>query len=866
MIRTIIILVLCWLPPAASSWAQGEENLWFFGEGHVVDFSGGAPVVAANPPASQQGTVYPGYYSRRFGLQAGICDAAGNLRFLMHIRSNASTAQQYRHDPKIFDATGYSMPHGDINAALTSGDDNAETPLILPWPGEPDKYFVFYMINSGLLYSVVDMRLNNGLGDVDTLQKDILLRGYGTVIGAKLTAVQACDGLWVVVRSRVANEYFSFHITRQGIDLKPVVSSCGLLPSLSDYEQAEYRGGRLAASPDGKTLAAACNRGIELYDFEVCSGRLSNPRLIDTLPFLGVCFSPNNRVLYATSWEYPSRHPGRVYQYDLGQFNAAAVTASRVLVLENPRVACATPFRCTCGSCNCDTAWAYLGDLKRGPDGKIYMASNYRSCGNPLTSVSLPPLPCPPTAPMPFPMAAVVYDSCAMHVIHEPDRLGWACRPELHVLTLRPGKYGVSTTGMWFSHPVVVAPPGPDTAAGERRTVAACFTDSMSLSAGGQGRCYRWDDGTAARERVVYAPGTYTVGYFDNACRYRTDTFTVVFTAAPHLGVAGFSCPNSNDGRLEMVPAPGDTTGFRYEWYDVQGSLLRAQLSDTGDVLAGLPPGSYRVQISSYPGCDTSFPLEVLPLPQPQALFDADSIVCRGMPLLFRSRSVAPLWQWYPGDGTMYNKGDTLTYRYRDTGSYRAMLVVQNMEGCTDTAVRRVSVKDFSISLVASATVLHRQEQVMLQSDAGEPYGVTAWKPSVLFPDQQAYRQQVTADTSREYTVVAESQYGCTDSASVTVAVHPVVIIPTAFTPDGDGRNDHFRPAVSGGPVTIRAFLVFDRWGRQVWSGQGSAAAAGWDGTYGGTPAEIGVYHYLLELETVTGQTMIRKGNVTLIR
>jgi|GEM_PF-545321 len=865
MIRTVIILLLCWFLPAASLWAQGEENLWFFGEGHVVDFSGGAPALAANPPASQSGIAYPGYYTRRFGLQAGICNAAGNLRFLVHIRSNVSIAQQYRRDPKIFDATGYSMPHSDINAALT-GDGSAESPLILPWPGEPDKYFVFYTVNAGLLYSVVDMRLNNGRGDVDTLQKDILLRGYGTVIGAKLTAVQACDGLWVVVRSRVTNEYFSFHITRQGIDLTPVVSPYGLLPSLSDYEQAEYRGGRLAASPDGRTLAAACNRGIELYDFEACSGRLSNPRLVDTLPFLGVCFSPDNRVLYATSWEYPSRHPGRVYQYDLGQLSAPAVTASRVLVLENPRVACATPYRCNCGSCNCDTSASYLGDLKRGADGKIYMASNYRSCGSPWVGASLPPLPCPPTAPMPFPMAAVVYDSCAIHVIHEPNRLGWACRPELHVLTLQPGKYGVSTTGMWFSRPVVVAPPGPDTAAGAHRMVAACFTDSLSLSADDQGHCYRWDDGTMAQERVVHAPGTYTVGYFDNACRYRTDTFSVVFTAAPHPGAAGFSCRNGNDGRLEITPSPGDTTTFRYEWYDAQGSLLRARLSDTGNVLTGLPPGSYRVRVSSHPGCDTSFLLEVQQLPQPRALFDADSIVCRDMPLLFRSRSVAPLWKWYPGDGRVYTKGDTLVHRYRDTGSYKAALVVQNIEGCTDTAVRRVSVKDFSVSLAASAAVVYRQEQVTLQTDAGEPYRVTAWRPALLFPDQQAYRQQVAVDTNREYTVVAESQYGCTDSASVTVAVHPVIMIPTAFTPDGDGKNDHFRPAVSGGPVTIRSFLVFDRWGRQVWSGQGSAAAKGWDGTYGGTPAEIGVYYYLLELETFTGQTITRKGDVTLIR
>src|SRR5690606_34642321 len=92
-------------------------------------------------------------------------------------------------------------------------------------------------------------------------------------------------------------------ITRQGIDPNPVISACGLLPSVTDYEEPIYSGGRLAVSPNGKTLAAATNRGIELYDFERCSGRITNPRIIDTFTFLGLCFSPDNNLLYASSLE-----------------------------------------------------------------------------------------------------------------------------------------------------------------------------------------------------------------------------------------------------------------------------------------------------------------------------------------------------------------------------------------------------------------------------------------------------------------------------------------------------------------------------------------------------------------------------------
>lgn len=90
--------------------------------------------------------------------------------------------------------------------------------------------------------------------------------------------------------------------------------------------------------------------------------------------------------------------------------------------------------------------------------------------------------------------------------------------------------------------------------------------------------------------------------------------------------------------------------------------------------------------------------------------------------------------------------------------------------------------------------------------------------------------------------------------------------MPDAFTPNGDGRNDRFRPRASGDQIFIRHFEVYNRWGQLVWKGYGQGAVDGWDGMFGGKPADIGTYFYVIDIETPSGGTIAQKGDVILIR
>ena len=110
-----------------------------------------------------------------------------------------------------------------------------------------------------------------------------------------------------------------------------------------------------------------------------------------------------------------------------------------------------------------------------------------------------------------------------------------------------------------------------------------------------------------------------------------------------------------------------------------------------------------------------------------------------------------------------------------------------------------------------------------------------------------------------------------------TMSIHNVYI-PNVFSPDGNGQNDVFR--IRGAAISeIKTFLIFNRWGEEVFSCRTStqftpqnaglsvtSTECGWDGTCRGEPAPQAVYTYYVEVVLLNGETVVKRGNVTLVR
>ncbi len=111
----------------------------------------------------------------------------------------------------------------------------------------------------------------------------------------------------------------------------------------------------------------------------------------------------------------------------------------------------------------------------------------------------------------------------------------------------------------------------------------------------------------------------------------------------------------------------------------------------------------------------------------------------------------------------------------------------------------------------------------------------------------------------------------CEDEITKTISVeefNAFYIIPNVFTPNGDGENDTFGPVVTNddfeGNIKFTTFKIYNRWGNLVYDNNNPDI--GWDGVFDGKEAPAGTYGYYMEVDINECETIIKQGNVTLIR
>jgi gliding motility-associated-like protein len=168
------------------------------------------------------------------------------------------------------------------------------------------------------------------------------------------------------------------------------------------------------------------------------------------------------------------------------------------------------------------------------------------------------------------------------------------------------------------------------------------------------------------------------------------------------------------------------------------------------------------------------------------------------------------------------------------------------------------------VTIAPADTTVCPGKEVQLVAHHGD---VFSWSPTQYLSCTDCAEPLVQDPLeSVTYVVVALDSNGCTagsDTVKVTVSNQCIFLeIPTAFSPNGDGKNDSFR-AISQG-VTSYEMKIFNRWGEMVFST--NVAGEGWDGMVANKPQPIGVYIYTLQATLNDGTIIDKKGNVTLIR
>ena len=141
------------------------------------------------------------------------------------------------------------------------------------------------------------------------------------------------------------------------------------------------------------------------------------------------------------------------------------------------------------------------------------------------------------------------------------------------------------------------------------------------------------------------------------------------------------------------------------------------------------------------------------------------------------------------------------------------------------------------------------------------------WSPSTFLSNPFIPNPIASPTVPTKYIVKGTNEEGCSSSDSILVDIKAInkslFLMPSAFTPNNDGKNDCYR-AKNWGYVTDFELSIFNRWGERVFHTSNPTQC--WDGTYKGIPQKSDVYVYIVKAKSLCESAVFRKGTLALIR
>lgn len=333
--------------------------------------------------------------------------------------------------------------------------------------------------------------------------------------------------------------------------------------------------------------------------------------------------------------------------------------------------------------------------------------------------------------------------------------------------------------------------------------------------------------------------------------------------------------------------------GSQYNWeLPSKGTTILNGGFDQGPIVIRLDtPGTFKLKLTvGQTGCLSEEYEETITVnPLPYARIYSKQDVCLGQAELIEAIRYTPnldTFNWdFDGGKTTHFATEQGPYGvYWDTDGEKVIKVTMVDEGCVYTEMDTIMVHPKpSATILATRDVYNNDQRLfttvdyvegeeMCASDSlkvtvqnVEPGASYKWTPTRFFDtysDQPVTYARV--DFSSKIYVEVEDVYGCQNKDSLDIKTKSCceMTFPSAFSPNGDGRNDRFRP-VTIGRREVGTFQVFNRYGQLVY--ESKQAQIGWDGTMNGKPADIGAYFYQIKF-MCDKENVNQSGEVILVR
>lgn len=383
---------------------------------------------------------------------------------------------------------------------------------------------------------------------------------------------------------------------------------------------------------------------------------------------------------------------------------------------------------------------------------------------------------------------------------------------------------------------------------------------------------WKWDFGNGSTGNVQ-APADQTYS--------KTGPSEVVLTVISQDG-----CSDTARHNINILPKPvinaaaasnviclGNSTtlsaggGITYQWSPEQ-DLSNAQVADP--VASPKVNTTYSVSVTDANGCNNTDEVSIR-VAQPFTIQTTpDTVICLG--------HVLPLRVWgadhYVWTGVGLDDADSPFPHavIKELGNFTYKVTGYDADGCFTHDTSLV------VGVRPSPTVNAGTDRASMAgipvtlSGLGSPDIIKwSWTPTDYLDCANCATTTALPNLSTNYKVEVENTYGCkaTDEVFVKVTCDKgAVFLPTAFSPNQDGRNERFYPK-GRGIKEVSWMRIFDRWGSLVFERshfQINNAMAGWDGTWRNQVAPMGSYVYALETVCEDGTTFLFRGTVTVIK
>ena len=383
---------------------------------------------------------------------------------------------------------------------------------------------------------------------------------------------------------------------------------------------------------------------------------------------------------------------------------------------------------------------------------------------------------------------------------------------------------------------------------------------------------YLWD--AAANNQITdtassLIAGTYLVTVTDqNGCSLDSS----VTVSQPDslmvdtLSVVNPYCSSSNDGSITLN-INGGTQPISSNWTNILGTY-----SSTDQDIDSLFVGSYIINVSDYNGCNSTDTITLTPNVEIIVNAGNDTLVCFGDSLTLFGASTGttnPTLSWdlfnpITSTDSIISTGSSqvnISSFTQDSAQIYSFIYTVEEQSCTVKDSVLVTVVSLPIVDAGLDVTLGYNDPHILGGTPTGPSGASySWTPVTNFTfesDSILENPGIDVLSSVTYTVFVTDTNGCISSDQVVVSLIPNIIVPSGFSPNGDGINDtwEIQNLEAFENTTVR---VYNRWGTLIYDYD--VENENWDG--GGSSNEmipVGTYYFIIEFDNYDG----KRGNKT---